>query len=306
MKLVCTRALIGAVVVLGLSVVLSESVAASKFGQWSVPVNLGPFVNSPFDDISPHLSKDGLSLYFASTRNTVSFGGEDIWISSRATDEDPWGVPVNLGPIINFASNERAPALSRDGHFLFFNSDRPGGFGGSDIWVSWRSHIHDDFGWQEPVNLGAAINTAAFEGGAAFFESDDTRLPQLYFVSNRTGGAGAQDIYVSTVSGGWFGPAVRVAELSSPQSDLSPGIRHDGREILIASNRPGTLGLNDLWVATRRTILDVWSDPIHLGVSINSVSNETFPSLSSDGRTLFFNATRSDSLGGLDLYVVSR
>src|SRR4029434_4271328 len=139
-----------------------------------------------------------------------------------------------------------------------------------------------------------------------FFESDETGFPQLYFVSNRAGGAGAQDIYVSTVSGGWVGPCVRGAALSSPQSDLSPAIRHDGREIFIASNRPGALGLNDLWVATRRTIFDVWSDPIHLGFLINSVSNETFPSLSSDGRTLFFNANRSDSLGGLDLYMVSR
>ena len=196
--------------------------------------------------------------------------------------------------------------FSRDGHFLFFNSDRPGGFGGSDIWVSWRSHTHDDLGWQEPVNLGGGINTAAFEGGAAFFESDETGLPQLYFVSNRPGGAGIQDVYVSTVSGGWFGPAVRVAELSSQQSDLSPFIRHDGREILLASNRPGTLGLNDLWVSARRTIFDAWSDPVHLGLSVNSASNETFPSLSSDGRTLFFNANRSDSLGGFDLYMASR
>jgi len=306
MKLACTHMVIGAVVVLGLGVLLSDSVTASNVGEWSEPVNVGPLVNSPFDDISPHVSKNGLSLYFASTRNTGSFGGEDIWISTRATGDDPWDVPVNLGPFINASSNERAPALSRDGHYLFFNSDRPGGFGGSDIWVSWRSHVHDDFGWQEPVNLGAAINTSAFEGGAAFFGSDDAGLPQLYFVSNRAGGAGTQDIYVSTVSDGWFGPSVRVAELSSPQSDLSPAIRHDGREILIASNRPGALGLNDLWVATRRTIFDVWSEPVHLGFVINSVSNETFPSLSSDGRTLFFNSNRSDSLGGFDLYVVSR
>ena len=287
-------------------VLVSDSVTAARFGEWSAPVNLGSLVNSPFDDISPHVSKNGLSLYFASTRTADSFGGEDIWISRRATDGDPWGMAVNVGPMINASSNERAPALSRDGHFLFFNSDRPGGFGGSDIWVSWRAHIHDDFGWEEPVNLGAAINTAAFEGGAAFLESDGAGRPQLYFVSNRPGGAGMQDIYVSTMSGGWFGPSVRVAELSSQHSDLSPAIRHDGLEILIGSNRPGTLGLNDLWVATRRTIFDVWSDPVHLGFVINSASNETFPSLSSGGRTLLFNSNRSDSVGGLDLYMVSR
>ena len=306
MRLARTHLVIGAVVSLGLGVLVSDSVTAAKFGEWSVPVNLGPLVNSPFDDVSPHLSKNGLSLYLASTRATGAFGGEDLWVSRRTSDNDPWGLPVNLGPLVNASSNERAPALSRDGHFLFFNSDRAGGFGGSDIWVSWRAHTHDDFGWQAPVNLGAGINTAAFEGGAAFFESDDTGFPQLYFVSSRPGGAGIQDVYVSTVSGGWFGPAVRVAELSSPQSDLSPAIRHDGREILLASNRPGTLGLNDLWIAARQTIFDPWSDPVHLGLSVNSAANETFPALSSDGRTLLFNANRPDSLGGFDLYMASR
>ena len=110
MKLARTPAFIGAVVVLGLGVV-SDSVTASTFGEWSVPVNLGPLVNSPFDDISPHVSQNGRSLYFASTRDSGSFGGEDIWISRRASGDDAWGVPVNLGPIIN-ASRDHRLALS--------------------------------------------------------------------------------------------------------------------------------------------------------------------------------------------------
>ena len=64
--------------------------------------------------------------------------------------------------------------------------------------------------------------------------------------------------------------------------------------------------MNDLWVATRGTIFDLWSNPVHLGAVINSESNETFPSLSPDGRTLFFNANRSDGSGGFDLYMVTR
>ena len=91
MKLDCTHVRNGAFILLGLGVLVFDSVTAAKFGEWSAPVNLGPLVNSPFDDISPHVSKNGLSLYFASTRNTGSFGGEDIWISSRATGDDPWG-----------------------------------------------------------------------------------------------------------------------------------------------------------------------------------------------------------------------
>ena len=97
MKLACTHVLIGTVVSVGLGVLISDSVTASTAGVWSVPVNLGAMVNSPFDDISPHPSKDGLTLYFGSTRGTGSYGGEDIWISRRATDDDPWGLPGQPG-----------------------------------------------------------------------------------------------------------------------------------------------------------------------------------------------------------------
>ena len=78
-----------------------------------MPINLGPLVNSPFDDISPHVSKNGRSLYFASTRDSGSFGGEDIWISRRATDDDAWGVPVNLGRPPQIGVVVRDPAACR-------------------------------------------------------------------------------------------------------------------------------------------------------------------------------------------------
>ena len=66
---------------------------------------------------------------------------------------------MNLGTIINTEANERSPALSRDGHYLFFATTRAGGSGGFDIWVSWRHDTRDDFGWQTPVNLGTQFNS---------------------------------------------------------------------------------------------------------------------------------------------------
>jgi hypothetical protein len=291
--------------VLGMTVmILQPLLGAAKFSNWSLPVNLGPLVNSTFEDFAPHISKNGLSLYFTSTR--PGSDGEDIWVSQRKREDMPWEAPVNIGAPVNTISNERAASLSRDGHFLFFNSDGPDGFGGFDIWVSWRAHVHDDFAWQPPVNLGPAINTAAFDGAAAFFENDETGMPQIYFVSNRPGGLGLQDIYVSTLANGSLTPAVLVSELSSPRGDFTPVLRHDGLEILIASTRTGSLGAQDLWVATRATVFDSWSEPVNLGVLINSASNENFPSLSRNGQTLFFNSNRSDSFGGSDLYMSTR
>lgn len=306
----------GAAVLVGVALLVPSPVeTARKFSEWSIPANLGPLVNSGFADFAPQISTDGLSLYFTSTRPD-SFGGEDLWVSQRASSSDPWGPPVNLGSTINTDSNERSPALSGNGHLLFFATDRPGGFGGLDIWISWRADTHDDFAWEPPVNLGTGINSPATDAGPSFFENDGQTnrsrrsrgggIPQLYMASNRPGGLGSLDIYVGAVPGGWFGPPVLVAELSSPQIDLTPSIRRDGLEIVIASGRAGTVGGQDLWVSTRKAVHDVWSVPVNLGPLVNSVFTENFPSLSFDGETLFFNSNRPDGFGESDLYVSSR
>jgi hypothetical protein len=143
---------------LTIPLVLPSISAAPKFSEWSAPVNLGPVVNSPFLDAGATISKDGLSLYFSSDR-PGGFGGNDIWVSQRASRESAWGLPINLGEALNTAAVEGIPTLSRDGHWLFFNSNRSGGFGLNDIWASYREHTKDDFGWQAPFNLGAGVNT---------------------------------------------------------------------------------------------------------------------------------------------------
>jgi hypothetical protein len=105
------------------------------------------------------ISKKGLSLYFTSATCgsdpsppgcRPGFGGWDIFVCQRATVNDPWGPAQNLGPAINTPYNEGAPSLSVDGHRMYFASNRPGGFGGNDLYVSRRHDKRDDFGWQPP------------------------------------------------------------------------------------------------------------------------------------------------------------
>ena len=161
---------------------VSPVYTVKPFSTWSEPENLGEAVNSSYDEFLPELSKDELSLYFSSNR-PGPFGGEDVWVSQRASREDPWGPAVNLGAAINTEFNERAPALSRDGHWLFFASTRPGGLGGFDIWVSWRAHTHDDLAWLPPVNLGPGVNGVAGDFGPSHFENDELGVPTLFFAS---------------------------------------------------------------------------------------------------------------------------
>src|SRR2546425_488618 len=165
-----------AAVALLLGLAASVLLAAPRFSEWSLPVNLGPPINSAFRDAGPALSKDGLSLYFTSNR-PGGMGGTDIWVAQRGSREGPWGEPVNLGPTVNTAFDEGVPTFSRDGHFMYFNGVRPGGFGGNDIWISWRAHTGDDFGWEEPVNAGPDVNSAFDEAGAGYLENEEAGTP---------------------------------------------------------------------------------------------------------------------------------
>jgi len=104
---------------------------------WGTPVRLGPTVNPglQYDSDYPSISADGRVLFFAS--NLPGRIGEwDLWITRRATKDDDWGPPVNLGPKVNSAFNELWPQISPDGQTLYFSSERPGGLGGSNgnIW----------------------------------------------------------------------------------------------------------------------------------------------------------------------------
>jgi Tol biopolymer transport system component len=283
-----------------------------KFGPWSAPINVGPPVNSAFAELNPFISRDGLSLYFTCFSCPGNIGGSDIWVSQRASANDPWGTPQNLGLNINTSASESGPALSSDGHRLYFVSNRPGGFGGNDIYVSRRQNKRDDFAWQPPVNLGSGVNTLADEQGPEYFEDDKTGIITLYFGSNRPGGLGGTDIYASTLNENGdeeaFGPAVLVAELSSPFNDQGPSIRRDGLEMFLASDRP-TLGNVDLWVSTRANTSDPWSTPVNLGPTVNSMFADAGPALSFDGTELYFHSPfRPGNVGGpmFDIWVTTR
>jgi hypothetical protein len=265
----------------------------------------------------PAISKNGLSLYITSNRpggvNGVNLGKvAEIWVSQRARRDAPWGPPQNLGPVINtIGSNTGAPNFSPDGHLMFFHSPRPGGCGAADLYFSRRKHTHDDFGWLVPVNLGCAINSPAFDNGPTYFEDEETDTVTMYFNSTRPGGIGPQNIYASILGDdGTFGPAVLVPELSSPRVEGRTAIRRDGLEMLVTSNRLGSIGREDLWVSTRATTSGAWSTPVNLGPPINSEFDDGSPALSADATTLYFRSTRprpenprsTDS----DLYVATR
>lgn len=277
--------------------------AHAQFTQWSAPVNLGSPVNSASPENCVSISKDGLTLYFA--RSTTSY---DLYFSKRASVDAPWGVP-ELVPNVNTGATEWCPALSLDEHKLYFASDRSGGCGSFDIYVSRRHDRQDDRGWEPPANLGCEsegyVNTSGDERTPYFFE-DETGKLWMYFSSSRAGSLG-YDIYATYMrNDDTFGSATPVAELNSPYNEIGPAIRRDGLEIVFDSTRPGGLGGRDIWSATRDSTSDPWSVPVNLTILNSRAADGARMSFSFDGRMLYFMSTRSGGWGNSDIYVAIR
>ncbi|MHC4175031.1 MAG: LamG-like jellyroll fold domain-containing protein [Planctomycetota bacterium] len=283
------------------AIVLGGGSAYADF-TFGTPVNLGPIVNSSSDDGSGCFSSDGLELYFESSR-PGGYGGWDIWVAARDTIADEWGTPVNLGPTVNTSSYDYATSISADGLTLFFASDRPGGYGILDLWVTKRVTKEDD--WGTPVNLGATVNSSASDSSPSI-SADGL---SLYFSSMRPGGSGLHDIYVmtrATKEDDWGTPVNLGPTVNSSVHDSTSSISADGLLLFFYSERPGGVGGRDIWVTTRTSVGEPWETPLNLGAPINTAYGEWCPSISPDGLWLYFcdhnPLLRPGGVGGEDIW----
>src|SRR2546422_5950464 len=240
-----------------------------QYGPWAAPVNLGPVVNSSYNDNHPAISKNDLSLYISSGRpggvngaNLLQF--EEIWVSQRATPDADWGPPANLGPAINsVGANTGSPTFTPDDQRRAFPTNRPGPCGLADLYVARRHDKGDDFGWEPGANLGCVVNGPFNDNGPTYFEDETHGITTLYFTSTRPGGPGDYDIYASTRVGedGDFGPAVLVSGVSGPGRGTRAPLRRDGLRIFLSADvrgRPGGRRSPERWVSRRPTPWRLW------------------------------------------------
>jgi beta-lactamase regulating signal transducer with metallopeptidase domain len=227
--------------------------------EWDPPTNLGPTVNTPYADVNPSISTDGLSLYFASNR-AEGYGSWDLWMTTRETTSDPWGEPVNLGPPVNGPTGEVFPCISSDSLELYFaewDVGREGGYGSSDLWITKRPTIDDP--WSTPENLGDTVNGSDFDGNP-FIAPDGLTL---YFGSTRPEGYGDLDIWMTrreTTDSPWtksvnLGPAV-----NSLANDGMPSLSANGSTLHFCSDRSGGSGGYDLWQVKILPVVDFNAD----------------------------------------------
>ena len=292
------------------------------------------------DGLSLYFSSDrpggcgGADIY-VSQRSSL----DSDWEAPVNLDRDR--LAEGLPCVMNSNLAESAPNLTTDGHTLFFHSFRAtDNCGGGDIYYSHRKNRRDDLGWESPINLnrvgrdpqeplvcGAGtelkaicsgdhpcmlVNTSKTDAGPAFFHDEVNDITFLYFTrANLSTNLGDFDIYTAILGlDGTWGTVVYNEELSStPHRDTRIAIRrHDGLEIILASERPGFPVGSDarkLWVSTRTNTFEPWSTPVLLS-SVNSTALDGAPGLSWDGSELYFFSSRAGTAAGNDLYVSTR
>ena len=255
------------------------------------PKNLGESVNSTVSEYFPTLTIDGKELVF--TRR-VGNTNEDFYSASRS--DTSWIAAHALAGNINSPSNEGAQNISQDGQWLIFTGcNFPEGLGSCDLYISYLTND----GWSTPENLGNKVNTESWETAPSL--SPDKR--DLYFTSNRPGGLGGSDIYISRrlPNGTWSEPENAGPEINTPGDESCPFIHADNQTLYFTSSGHLGYGGEDLFIVHKGP-KGTWSKAINLGYPINTIENEGSLTIAADGKTAYYASDRSDSRGGLDLY----
>jgi len=192
-----------------------------------------------------NISQDGDWLIFAGNFPSSGLGNFDLYISYQTPQG--WSEPINLGPQINTEFWESSPSLSSDKNTLYFSSDRPGGYGGKDLYVS---HRLSNGKWSEALNMGSSVNTTGDEL-APFIHADNNTL---YFTSDGLPGYGGSDLFVmrrknAPESHGdeWNAPENLGYPINTIENDGSLFIASNGVDAFYSSDRADSRGGLDLY-----------------------------------------------------------
>jgi hypothetical protein len=269
--------------------------------------NIGEPINTPASEYVPVISADESVLIYTYS-GPKSTGGlmdadlrkdpegdyyEDIFIAKKK--EGFWNQPESM--TINTKGHDASIGLSPDGQELYtYRSTRKDK---GDIYLS--KLVGDK--WSEPKKLGKNVNTEFWEGSCSI--SADGWF--LYFSSERPGGSGGRDIYVSKkLETGEWGPAVNLGtNINTPYNDDAPFIHPDGITLFFSSEGHNSIGGYDIFYSIKKD--NDWITPINMGYPLNTTSDDAYYVINAKGDKGYFSSNResAEAKGDNDLYSIA-
>lgn len=292
-------------------VYISQCNNAIKMKQNPVPVkiiNMGQDINSAYDDATPCITADGKTLLFNTRRpedpnSPVDVEGDgkyyqDIYISTFDTINKKWTPATPVPGNVNTDAHDAITSISPDGKIIFIykNDTREHESSGGDIFVSKIMKNK----WKTPEPIGKPINTTYWEGGACLSPDGKT----IYFTSERKGGYGHSDIWMSTKINNkeWSKPVNLGSPVNSPYDEVGLFMAPDGKTLFFASNGPNSMGDYDVFKTTYEN--GKWTEPINLGYPINTEFSDGPISIDASGKVAYISSNRPGGLGERDIYMI--
>ena len=270
--------------------------------------NMGPEINSKYDEQSPAISADGMKLVFntrrpETTNAPVDAEGDgkffqDIYFSDFDTLTKKWKTADDVPGSINTNAHDAVTGISADGKIIFIykNDLKDPQSRGGDIYFS--KIVNGK--WRTPENMAKPINTTYWEGGACI--SPDAKT--IFFTSERPGGSGNSDIWMAKrlTKTTWDKPVNLGTDVNSPFDEAGLFLAPDGKTLFFCSNGKGSMGDYDIF----KSVLEngKWSKPINLGYPINTDKRDGPFVVSANAQTGYFASNRDGGLGESDIYQV--
>lgn len=237
-----------------------------------------PSSSQQYSEYSPTISTDGRTMIFQADIDKP----KKYKIYARQKVFDKWSKPMALDNI-NSKYADGGCFITYDQNYLIFTSDRPGGFGNCDLWISQRKGDQ----WSDPADMGAPINSPGYEGFPSLSPDGNT----LYFVRECPEKTSCNDklgiFYSEKVDGKWTEPKKMPPPINTEYCEFGPVVLADNLSLIFSSTRPGGYGGYDLY-KTERTEHGGWSKPVNLGSFINTGGEDSLIAIPASGDIMYY------------------
>lgn len=268
--------------------------------------NLGKNVNTKYQEYGAVISADESVIIYTSRREGSTGGKidpvlnehyEDLYISTKEAD-GTWGPAKNMGPNVNTNDHDAVTAISPDGQRIIIYKGKSGM---GDLFEC----VLEGSEWSRPMDLGKNINTKSFQEPSACYSPDGNTL---YFVSEKPGGMGQHDIYLSRrdEKGRW-GPGENLgATINTKHVEDGIYMHPDGKTLYFGSEGHTSMGGMDIFKSVFDAATNSWSVPENLGYPVNTADQDAFFVLSANGRHGYYmSSAQNDNEGMRDLYMIT-